>query len=153
MSITTEQLERAGQLLYGDLWQSALARALDVDNRTVRRWASGESAIKQSIANEIIELLKNNQSQINQFIEKMESDMNIINKINSAASINELCELLNEYESNFDSERGKPEDFLDYSNLPTFGDAPDDTQEVFSWSDTHLLIKNNEWELVEREDK
>lgn len=151
--MNNEKLANAGQLLYGDLWQSALARALDVDNRTVRRWASGESAIKQSIANEIIELLKNNQEQINQFIETMELDMNIINKIKSAANINELCELLNEYESNFDSERGKPEDFLDYSNLPTFGDAPDDTQEIFSWSDSELLIKNNEWELVEREDK
>lgn len=70
-SMTIEQLEQAGQLLYGDLWQSALARALDVDNRTVRRWARGESAIKQSIADEIIELLKNNQSQINQFIETL----------------------------------------------------------------------------------
>ena len=151
--MNNEQLANAGQLLYGDLWQSAIARALDVDNRTVRRWASGESAIKQSIANEIIELLKNNQSQINQFISQMELDMDIINKIKNAASVNELCELLNGYESNFDSERGKPEDFLDYSNLPTFGGAPDDTQEIFSWSDTHLLIKNNEWELVEREDE
>ena len=70
--MTIEQLEQAGQLLYGNLWQSALARALDVDNRTVRRWVSGESAIKQSIAQEIIELLKNNQSQINQFIETLD---------------------------------------------------------------------------------
>ena len=68
------QIQQAGRLLYGDLWQSNLARSLSVDDRTVRRWASGESAIKQSIANEIIELLKNNQSQINQFIEKMESN-------------------------------------------------------------------------------
>ena len=67
-AMTIEQLERAGRLLYGDLWQSNLARSLSVDDRTVRRWASGESAIKQSIANEIIELLKNNQSEINQFI-------------------------------------------------------------------------------------
>ena len=67
-AMTIEQLQQAGRLLYGDQWQSNLARALDVDDRTVRRWASGESAIKQSIANEIIELLKNNQSEINQFI-------------------------------------------------------------------------------------
>ena len=149
--MTTEQLQQAGRLLYGDQWQSNLARSLSVDDRTVRRWASGESAIRQSIANEIIELLKNNQSQINQFIEIMESDMDTIAKIKNAASVNELCELLNEYESNFDSERGNPEDFLEYSNLPTFGDAPDDTQEVFSWSDNEILIKNNEWELVGRD--
>ena len=72
--MNTEQLQQVGRLLYGDQWQSNLARSLSVDDRTVRRWASGESAIKQSIANEIIELLKNNQSEINQFIEKMESN-------------------------------------------------------------------------------
>ncbi|MGP5631343.1 MULTISPECIES: hypothetical protein [Psychrobacter] len=147
-----EQLEQSGQLLYGDQWQSNLARELSIDSRRVRQWLSGTTPVSPWVGGEILQLLKNNQSQINQFIEKMESDMNTINKIKNAASVNELCELLNEYESNFDSERGKPEDFLDYSNLPTFGDAPDDTQEVFSWSGTHLLIKNNEWELVERED-
>ncbi|MGP5539299.1 hypothetical protein [Psychrobacter celer] len=146
-----EQLEQSGQLLYGDQWQSNLARELSIDSRRVRQWLSGTTPVSPWVGGEVMQLLKNNQSQINQFIEKMESDMNTINKIKNAASVNELCELLNEYESSFDSERGKPEDFLDYSNLPTFGDAPDDTQEVFSWSDTHLLIKNNKWEMVERE--
>ena len=82
--MTTEQLQKAGQLLYGDQWQSNLARSLSVDDRTVRRWASGESAIKQSIANEIIELLKNNQSEINQFINQTESNMDTIAKIKNA---------------------------------------------------------------------
>lgn len=148
-----EQLEQSGQLLYGDQWQSNLARELSIDSRRVRQWVTGDRPISDWVGGEVMQLLKNNQSEINQFISQMESNMNIINKIKNAASVNELCELLNEYESNFDSERGKPEDFLDYSDLPAFGDAPDDTQEVFSWSDTQLLIKNNEWELVEREDK
>lgn len=37
-----ETLEKAGQSLFGDQWQSDLARALDVNARTVRYWvASG----------------------------------------------------------------------------------------------------------------
>lgn len=145
-----EQLEQSGQLLYGDQWQSNLARELSIDSRRVRQWVTGDRPISDWVCGEVIQLLKNNQSQINQFIEKMESDMDIIAKIKNAASVNELCELLNEYDSNFDSERGKPGDFLDYSNLPTFGDAPDDTQEVFSWSKDRLLIRDNNWQLVER---
>ncbi len=66
--MTTEQLQRAGRLLYGDQWQSNLARSLSVDDRTVRRWASGDSAIKQSIADEIVGLLRDNQSDIGKFI-------------------------------------------------------------------------------------
>lgn len=67
-SMTIEQLEQAGRLLYGDQWQSALARALDVDNRTVRRWVSGESAIKDAIRDEITELLTTNQKEIGEYL-------------------------------------------------------------------------------------
>ena len=149
--MTTEQLQKAGQLLYGDQWQSNLARSLSIDDRTVRRWLRGDSSIKQSIADDVMQMLKNNQYQINQFINQTELNMDIIAKIKNAANINELCELLNEYENDFDSELGKPEDFLDYSELPTFGDATDNTEEAFSWSDDKLLIKNNEWQLIDRD--
>lgn len=66
--MTIEQLEQAGRLLYGDQWQSDLSRALDVDSRTVRRWASGESDIKGSISDEIIELLKANQKEVGKYL-------------------------------------------------------------------------------------
>ncbi|MCT8309197.1 hypothetical protein RMA73_00080 (plasmid) [Xanthomonas translucens pv. translucens] len=36
-----DQLIRAGKLLYGDRWQSELARDLGVADRTVRAWVSG----------------------------------------------------------------------------------------------------------------
>ena len=42
------ELERIGRLLYGDHWQSALARDLAVSDRTVRRWLAGTSAIPES---------------------------------------------------------------------------------------------------------
>jgi hypothetical protein len=34
-------LHRVGEALYGPLWQSEMARALAVNDRTVRRWAAG----------------------------------------------------------------------------------------------------------------
>jgi hypothetical protein len=38
-------LERVGEALFGTRWQSDLGRALDVNLRTTRRWASGKSRI------------------------------------------------------------------------------------------------------------
>jgi len=35
-------LIQCGQALYGQQWQSALARDLGVSDRTVRRWVAGE---------------------------------------------------------------------------------------------------------------
>lgn len=38
-------LRRAGTLLYGPNWQRALARGLEVNERTARRWAAGDSPV------------------------------------------------------------------------------------------------------------
>jgi hypothetical protein len=41
-------LERIGKALYGDRWQTQLAKALGVSDRTVRRWFLWESDIPWS---------------------------------------------------------------------------------------------------------
>lgn len=38
-------LERRGSALYGEDWQSALARRVRVDARTMRRWKAGDREI------------------------------------------------------------------------------------------------------------
>ena len=43
--LTPEDLDRRGRAVYGEDWQSALARRLRVDPRTVRRWKAGDRAI------------------------------------------------------------------------------------------------------------
>lgn len=43
--MTIEMLARIGRLLYGEYWQRELAAALDVDDRTVRRWVAADSRI------------------------------------------------------------------------------------------------------------
>jgi DNA-binding transcriptional regulator YdaS (Cro superfamily) len=48
--MTKIELMQAGRLLYGERWQAALARALGVSDRTVRRWASGAQPIPSPAA-------------------------------------------------------------------------------------------------------
>lgn len=38
----TDLLRRVGEALYGPRWQTDLAQALAVNDRTVRRWVSGD---------------------------------------------------------------------------------------------------------------
>jgi hypothetical protein len=60
--MTPEQLRQAGELLYGNQWQSDLARAIDVDSRRIRQWLSSQRPIPVGLWLEIIELLKKNSS-------------------------------------------------------------------------------------------
>lgn len=53
--MTPEQLKQAGELLFGNQWQSDLARALDVDARRVRDWLQERRPIPVGVKNEVIE--------------------------------------------------------------------------------------------------
>jgi len=58
--LTPDQLRHAGELLYGNQWQSDLARALEVDARRVRDWLQERRPIPVGVRVEIIQLLKQN---------------------------------------------------------------------------------------------
>jgi hypothetical protein len=45
-SISRSKLSKEGQRIWGSRWQTPLARALKVSDRTVRRWVSGEVPTK-----------------------------------------------------------------------------------------------------------
>lgn len=45
--MTPDELTAAGQALYGERWQSSLARDLRVSDRTVRRWLAGDAPIPE----------------------------------------------------------------------------------------------------------
>lgn len=51
-------LREAGEALYGPRWQSDLARDLNVADRTIRRWASGEWDVPSTALVELRALLK-----------------------------------------------------------------------------------------------
>ena len=68
-------INKVGQALYGDNWRAPLAKALDVNERTVRRWEKGEIALPDTIKPELIKLIDQN---IIQLIEaKKESTMKV----------------------------------------------------------------------------
>jgi hypothetical protein len=48
-----KELERRASALYGDRWQSDFARAIDVADRTVRRWIAGEREIPPGVEAEL----------------------------------------------------------------------------------------------------
>lgn len=52
-----ELLNATATALYGPLWQNALARALDINERTVRRWATGEAPVPLGVWHDISELI------------------------------------------------------------------------------------------------
>lgn len=56
--MTPKQLEKAGRDLYGEQWQTALARRIGVDDRTVRRWFAGDRAIPAPVAHLIALILR-----------------------------------------------------------------------------------------------
>ena len=45
--MTSADLERRASALYGPDWQTALARRIRVDARTVRRWKAGDRAVPE----------------------------------------------------------------------------------------------------------
>jgi hypothetical protein len=45
-------LERVGKALYGNRWQTQMAKALGISDRTVRRWVLFESPIPWSLLDE-----------------------------------------------------------------------------------------------------
>ena len=45
--MTRAELEQRATALYGEQWQSPLARRVRVDARTMRRWKAGDRAIPE----------------------------------------------------------------------------------------------------------
>jgi hypothetical protein len=54
--MTPDELAAVGSSLFGPTWQTRLANALGVNDRTLRRWASGENAIPAYVRVELLVL-------------------------------------------------------------------------------------------------
>jgi hypothetical protein len=56
--VDSKDLNKLGPLLFGDRWAPQLARRIDVDEKTVRRWSQGLFSVptdKASLINQIRE--------------------------------------------------------------------------------------------------
>ena len=62
-AITPEELRAAGEALYGEQWQSPLARVLGVDSRRVRHWLEGDRPIPAGIRAELVAELRSRAEQ------------------------------------------------------------------------------------------
>ena len=57
-TLTKEDLVKYGTALFGAQFQTDLAKALDVNDRTMRRWLSGESPVPEKVGNDLGVLVK-----------------------------------------------------------------------------------------------
>ena len=55
-----EDLERAGKALYGERWQTDMAKAVGLTDRTIRAYASGNSKIPPGLWADVCKLLRRN---------------------------------------------------------------------------------------------
>ena len=55
--MTNEEFCAAGERLYGYGWQTALSKALGVNDRTVRRWVSGSTDIPKMVETAVNSLI------------------------------------------------------------------------------------------------
>jgi len=56
--MTTNLLTQCGEALYGTRWRTDLAAALDVDERTVRRWVSGDTPVPRGVYTDLMRIMQ-----------------------------------------------------------------------------------------------
>jgi hypothetical protein len=78
--MSPETLAAAGEALFGERWQSALARELDVADRTVRRWAAGDSPIPDGLASDLYSLLFERQGELIKAMQAIEEEAALTQK-------------------------------------------------------------------------
>ena len=64
-----DDLPRSGALLYGERWQSELARDIGVHHRTVQRWATQEVAMPEAMLERVAALLRRRRGEIDDVLE------------------------------------------------------------------------------------
>lgn len=66
-------LVESGEALYGQQWQSALARDLGVADRTVRRWVAGSSEPPAGLWLDLLRLTQERAAQLDALADRLRS--------------------------------------------------------------------------------
>ncbi|GGW23910.1 hypothetical protein GCM10011452_09070 [Gemmobacter lanyuensis] len=53
-----DMIERIGTALWGDTWQSQMARALEIDSSTVRRWVARKTDPRPGVFVDLIRIMQ-----------------------------------------------------------------------------------------------
>ena len=64
-------LTEAGRALYGSRWQTDLAQALGVNDRTVRRWVAGTESPRASVHADLMKLCQERSKTLDDLISKL----------------------------------------------------------------------------------
>lgn len=75
--MTRRSLAAAASLLYGQRWQRPLSRSLNVNDRLVRRWASGERPIPSWVEPTLASLLQQRIESIHDEILRATKDLDV----------------------------------------------------------------------------
>lgn len=62
--MSADLLREVGEALYGTRWYTDLARALDVSERTVRRWSSGSHAVPDGLWADLREAVQQRRAEL-----------------------------------------------------------------------------------------
>lgn len=73
MKSTPEAFAKAGEALYGPSWRVRLSEALEVAERTVRRWEHGESAIPNGIWGDLAGLCRKHSVELAKLADQLEA--------------------------------------------------------------------------------
>ncbi|NDJ59397.1 helix-turn-helix domain-containing protein [Enterobacteriaceae bacterium 4M9] len=69
-----EKMRKVGEEVYGSSWQSSLARALGISDRTVRNFISGKSNIPETLSSRLLSAMDVEIEKIQRAIAIIESD-------------------------------------------------------------------------------
>ncbi len=72
--MTNDLMCKCGEALYGPRWQRELAAALDVDERTMRRWVAGDSPVPDGVNVDLLRLLTERADEIDDLIPKLKRE-------------------------------------------------------------------------------
>lgn len=71
--MTPTIFRRAGEALYGDNWQTALARDLDISRPSVTRYAAGQRPIPDKVRAGVARLLRDRRIAIDGLVETLDA--------------------------------------------------------------------------------
>jgi hypothetical protein len=70
--MTPELLQKVGEALHGPLWRAELARGLSVSERSIRRWANGDSEIPPNLNQDLARLCRQHSDRLGNLAAKLE---------------------------------------------------------------------------------
>lgn len=76
----TDILRQAGEVLYGDRWQSPLSRDLEVTDRTMRNWSSGRHEAPADLFERLLGLLKRRSENVSNLTVTIEEHLRLAEK-------------------------------------------------------------------------